>query len=119
MNATNYFSVKRDSLKRNQFGGTLGGPVLRDKLFLFGGYQGTRTRQETNAITSFVPTQAMLARDFSKYADGSCQSSGVAKIIKSPVTGVAYPNSQIRLSEFNSSLLALSKYLPVSINPCG
>ncbi len=57
MNARNHFSTKQDTLKRNQFGGVLGGPIRKDKLFFFGGYQGTRTRQETNAFTSFVPTR--------------------------------------------------------------
>src|SRR5262245_19831014 len=47
-NARNFFAPKRDDLKRNQFGGTLGGPVLKNKLFFFGGYQGTRTRTAGN-----------------------------------------------------------------------
>src|ERR1700756_3257431 len=42
LNARNYFATVPDQLKRNQFGGTLGGPILKDKLFFFGSYQGTR-----------------------------------------------------------------------------
>jgi hypothetical protein len=39
-NARNFFAPQRDSLKRNQFGGTLGGPLAKDRLFFFAGYQG-------------------------------------------------------------------------------
>jgi len=39
--ARNYFATSRDSLKRNQFGGTVGGPIIKDKVFFFAGYQGT------------------------------------------------------------------------------
>lgn len=119
MNARNYFSTKQDSLKRNQFGGVLGGPIRRDKLFFFGGYQGTRTRQESNAITSFVPTPAMFNGDFSTFDGAGCQSNGKFKQLINPVTNTPYPNDQIPVSQFNASALALLKYVPATSNPCG
>jgi hypothetical protein len=39
LNARNFFATSRDSLKRNQYGGTIGGPIKKDKLFFFAGYQ--------------------------------------------------------------------------------
>jgi hypothetical protein len=43
-NAINFFARAQDSLRRNQFGGTIGGPIKKDKIFIFSGYQGTRER---------------------------------------------------------------------------
>ena len=70
-NATNPFAQigpdgKRvdDGLQRNQFGGTLGGPIVQNKLFFFGAFQGTTVRQQPAANIARVPTAAMLAGDF-------------------------------------------------------
>lgn len=65
LNAGNYFTHAVDPLKRNQFGGALGGPVLKNKLFFFGNYQGTRSATQGETNTTYTPTAAMLAGDFS------------------------------------------------------
>lgn len=68
--ARNYFAQVRDDHKQNEFGGTLGGPVVRDKLFLFGDYQGNRViiGQAGSNGTFVVPTAAERTGDFSALA---------------------------------------------------
>src|SRR5229473_6375869 len=63
-NARSFFApiafkdMGRDQLKRNQFGGTIGGPIIHDKTFFFAGFQGTRLRNVGNPTNSTVPSQA-------------------------------------------------------------
>ena len=76
-NARNFFAPTQDTLRRNQFGGTIGGPVKKDRVFFFAGYQGTRERTAPPQSLAFVPTQATLNGDFSALASAACQSSGV------------------------------------------
>ena len=61
----NYFAKTADTLKRNQFGGYLGGPILKDRLFFFANYQGTRQHYAAQYNQASNPTQAMLNGDFS------------------------------------------------------
>jgi Carboxypeptidase regulatory-like domain len=119
-NARNYFAATQDSLHRNQFGGTVGGPIRKDKLFIFNGFQGTRTRTAPPQTISFVPTQAALTGDFSTMESASCQSSHNAVILKDPNNGNApFPNNFISPSLFSAPAVGVAKLMPVSPNPCG
>lgn len=64
----NYFSPSTPIVKyhRNQFGGTLGGPIIKDKLFLFGDYQGLREVIPQGVYISTTPTAKMRTGDFSE-----------------------------------------------------
>src|SRR5215831_14491210 len=65
VNARNFFADTHDSLKRNTFGGTIGAPIKKDKLFGFFGYQGVRERTAPPSSIAYVPTQAVLNGDWS------------------------------------------------------
>jgi hypothetical protein len=112
VNARNFFAPVHDALKRNQFGGTIGGPILRNKLFFFAGYQGTRVRTAPTTAISIVPTQAVLSGDFSTILSSACLAKPVT--LKAPFVG-----NRISSALFNPQALNLLKQVPVSSNPCG
>lgn len=61
-NATQFQSTTgKDKIKRNQFGGTFGGPIVREKTFFFAGFQATRFRNLGDNQTKSVPTAAQRA----------------------------------------------------------
>ena len=111
-NARNFFAATTDPLKRNQYGGTIGGPVRKDSSFIFFGYQGTRIRTTGSANNTILPTAANMKGDFSNYltANSAVNPQGKVIQINDPTTGLPYPNNQIPVSPV---ALALSKYLPI------
>ena len=113
VNATNFFSTAKDTVKRNQFGGTLGGKVITDKLFFFGGYQGTREHKTSSATGYCVPTAAELMGDFSQMG-GNCAVNATAII--DPVTGVDISKTRkLPASSISPQAIALAKLLPLSL----
>jgi hypothetical protein len=125
INASNYFSLAKDTLHQNQFGGTIGGKVIRDKLFFFAGYQRLVSSAGASPTSGRVPTAANLAGDFSANETFPCfnskNSSGVqqATQLLNPITGAALTNDMISPTYFNSSALALVKFLPQPYDACG
>src|SRR6185503_913467 len=85
-NARNYFSTTNSTLKRNQFGGTIGGPIKENKLFFFGGYQGTIIRRAPSDNITFIPTATMLSGDFRDFAAPAC-NGGRAVTLGAPFVG--------------------------------
>jgi len=68
VDARNFYDPSLPPYKQNQFGATLGGRIVRDKLFFFGDYEGLRVRQG-QTLTSLVPTPAQASGDFTSQLD--------------------------------------------------
>ncbi len=76
-NAKDYFTGLTNEVHRNQFGASLGGPIIKDKLFIFGNYQGTRQSIFNAGSNGFVWTPAMINNgDFSAYCQTGFATSG-------------------------------------------
>ncbi len=113
-NARNRFQPVRDSLKRNQFGGTVGGPILKNKLFFFVGYQDSIVKSSPTGTVAYVPTPAMLQGNFQTVASTQCRPT--------PLTlpaSLGFVNNTISPSAFSPIALNLEKYLPTTSDPCG
>ncbi len=109
MNARNFFARAHDNLKRNQFGATLGGPVLANKLFFFGSYQGYRIKNTSLSNTAFVPSLEKRQGDF----------SALRKQLKNPFTGELFPNNRIPEVLFTPASVGLLEFLPPPQSPDG
>jgi len=121
-NARAFFAASRDQLKRNQFGGTVGGPVVlprayngKNKTFFFFGYQGTRIRNTGLGQTAYVPTQANLNGDFSALLDATNPNNPQRKkiVLSDPSTGQPFPGNLIPQSRLDPASLALATHVPV------
>ncbi len=138
IDATNFFATcqpvapattctAKDQLHQNQFGGTFGGPIKRDKLFAFAGYQRLVSKQNSAKTSAKVPTAANLAGDFSVTDGPSCTASKAFVQLYDPRTSpkTLLPGDMYNqpggppLPTWNAQALALQKLLPTNPDQCG
>ena len=128
IDATNFFSSctpvapkttcnPADSLHQDQFGGTFGGPIKRNKMFAFAAYQRWVAKQSQATTQNTVPTAANLAGDWSNtdplVAGGNSCTTKVQQLVD-PLTGATLTgNKYATAPTYNAQGLALQKYLPV------
>ena len=104
LNATNFFSREQDLLKRNQFGFTLGGPFIKNKLFGFAGVQRLTIRQQAGNSQDLTLTAAERRGDF----------SGIPIPLYDPANpGQRFPGNQIPSSRFSPAALKLLSLSPL------
>jgi hypothetical protein len=112
MDARNYFADSPNPLKQNQFGGTIGGPILKGKLFYFGSYQGTRQNTAINGLNSQVPTQAERNGDFSALLPDTVLTN------PNPLSPYQFnSNNQINPAAFDPTALYLMNHIPLPNAP--
>jgi len=120
VNARNFFAPTHDTLKRNQFGGTFGGRIIKDKLFFFGGFQGTRNRSNPPSSITHIPNAASLTGDFTTLTGSSCNSGKTLQLIDPTNGNAPFTNNQIPISKLNPVALKIAtSYLPSTNDPCG
>jgi hypothetical protein len=101
LDARGFFENKKGEFRRNQFGGTAGGPIWRDRTFFFGAYEGIR-RLQTRASLQAVPSTAFRRGDF----------SALSAPLRDAVNGGTFPNNQIPSSRWSPGALAILNYYP-------
>ena len=133
LDARNYFSPTRGTFIQNQFGGTVGGPIARDRIFFFSDYQGTRQIQGTD--TGLIPVPSMQDRtgnlsDQANLLTGTVSGPYLANLLSQKlgyevVTGEPYympgcnspsqcvlPDATIPQSAWSAPAQNLLKYIP-------
>jgi hypothetical protein len=111
LNARNFFQSTVSPLHQNQFGGTFGGPVVRNKTFFFGSYETLHVRSSQFVNSALPPTAAERAGDFSSQSSKNWP--------KDPLTGTLFPNGIIpatRLDPVAQKILQTSIPLPNMAN---
>jgi hypothetical protein len=132
LDARNFYDIDRGLFRQNQFGGTLGGPIVRNKVFFFVDYQGTRQTRGQSSGDVLVPSAAEQAGQFnpadltgtvkgSAWASNLSQRLGYAVQNGEPysftgcsqITSCVFPGGLIPRSAFSAPALKLAPLIPL------
>jgi hypothetical protein len=133
LNAGNYYTGAKNILRYNQFGGSVGGPIIRNKTFFFGGLQITRQRGTTLFNNYTVPIDAFRRGDFSSILGAQLGTDALRRPVyrnqifdpatqrtvknaqgQDVVVRDAFPNNVIPQNRFSPAALKLQSYYPAS-----
>ena len=124
LNAANYFlgqqkanclnpavCGKKNFLRRNDYGFTVGGPIKKDKLFFF--YSDEWNKERRGQVRqAWIPTKAELGGNFNDISAPGCQAAGAPPIPKDPLTGLPFPNNTIPSNRLSAAGEAYLSQLP-------
>ncbi|MDQ2900818.1 MAG: carboxypeptidase regulatory-like domain-containing protein [Acidobacteriota bacterium] len=108
LDARNTFLPKKAAYRQNQFGGSFGGPIVKDKTFFFLNYEGTRIRQG-RASSPVVPSSAFRNGDF----------SSLSTPILDPLTKIQFPGNIIPANRINAATSSFLKFIPLPTTAAG
>jgi len=118
LDANNYFAQEKEPLKQNQFGASVGGPIRKDKTFIFGFYEGFRNHQGETTLTT-VPSLKQRTGDFSELCQGSGEHfvegfcTNPAHQLFNVFANAPYPNNQVPEGQFNPVSQNLLSFFPL------
>ena len=112
--ARNYFSTSVPHQVFNQFGGIIGGPIKRDRIFFFADYQGTRNRQQS-IFNLTLPTQREAAGDFSQILGAPVGADALGRTIYQgeifdPATTRTAPNGKLVRDPFPGNIIPAARF---------
>ena len=105
----NRAGIPKPAFRRNEFGGTFGGPIRKDKTFIFGDYQGIRVREPRSTVAT-LPTLA----EREMVRTGNFNGLGVA--VYDPQTSRPGPNGTTIRDQFPGNIIAAGRLDPAAIN---
>jgi hypothetical protein len=110
LNARNFFAPSKPFLAQNQYGFTLGGPIRKNKTFVFGGYEGSKVRTRRLSNSAFPATTAEKAGNF---------SASIGGIPRDPLTGQPFPGGIIPANRWDPAAVKVLSSLVSANSPDG